>query len=149
MEFDQAIRVCFQKYATFSGRAQRSEFWWFALFSMVGSLVVGLLDSVLLKAATDDIGPLSSIFSLVMLLPSISVAVRRLHDIDKSGWWWWLWLVPLVGWIILIVWYASVGTAGSNDYGPDPLGGSDGDDSGDLDEGSTYTRTSIPSVRRD
>ncbi len=85
---------------------------------------------------------LGGIFGLIMFLPSISVAVRRLHDTDRSGWWWWLWLIPLIGWIILIIWYATVGTDGPNRFGPDPLEGASGGDE------EFAHRSSIPSVAR-
>ena len=143
MDFTTAVRTCFQKYVTFSGRAQRSEFWWFALFNLVGSFVLGLVDAILFGWASDDPQFLNGIFGLVMFLPSISVAVRRLHDTDRSGWWWWLVLIPLIGWIILIVWYATKGTDGPNRFGPDPLDGG----SGEYDEFFEH-RSSIPSVPR-
>lgn len=110
MDFKTAVSKCFNNYVTFSGRAQRSEFWYFILFTFVVSLVLGILDE-----------RLSGLWELAVFLPTVSVAVRRLHDLEKSGWWWWLCLIPLIGWIILIVWYATEGTRGANDYGPDPI----------------------------
>jgi uncharacterized membrane protein YhaH (DUF805 family) len=93
MTFGESISTCFSKYATFEGRASRSEYWWFFLFALLGSLATGMLGPVL-----------SGLFSLAILLPSLAVGARRLHDIDKSGWFLLVGLVPLVGWIILIVW---------------------------------------------
>jgi len=93
MNFADAIRTCFQKYATFDGRATRPEFWWFFLFSFLGSLVTGLVSDLI-----------SMVFSLAILLPSLAVGARRLHDTDRSGWFLLLWLIPVIGWIILIVW---------------------------------------------
>lgn len=93
MNFADAIRTCFQKYATFDGRATRPEFWWFFLFSFLGSLVTGLVSDMI-----------SALFSLAILLPSLAVGARRLHDTDRSGWFLLLWLIPVIGWIILIVW---------------------------------------------
>ena len=80
MSFTDAIKACFAKYADFNGRAKRPEFWWFHLFAIVGSILLGLVHSVL-----------PSIFSLATLLPSLAVTSRRLHDINKSGWFqlWW------------------------------------------------------------
>jgi uncharacterized membrane protein YhaH (DUF805 family) len=133
MDFKTAVRTCFQKYVTFSGRASRSEFWWFVLFIVLGGIVFSIIDLMLFGTTTttsnsvsseSDFAPLSTLFSLATLLPNISVSVRRLHDTDRSGWWWWLWLVPLIGWIILLVWYATRGTSGNNRFGPDPLGAS-------------------------
>lgn len=131
MTFSDAVRNNFAKYATFSGRAPRSEFWWWALFTFVANIVLGGIDMALFGTATfgpgsfemhTNFSPLAGIFSLVVLLPSLAVAVRRLHDTDHSGWWWWLILIPLVGIIVLIVWWASEGTRGSNRYGADPFG---------------------------
>jgi len=131
MTFPEAIKNNFSKYLTFSGRAPRSEFWWWVLFTLIANIVLGGIDIYLFGTTVVDAGsftaytnfsPLAGIFSLVVLLPSISVAVRRLHDTDRSGWWWWLGLIPLVGIIILIVWWATTGTRGPNRYGADPLG---------------------------
>ncbi len=95
MNFQDAVRSGFTKYADFNGCATRPEFWWWFLFTIVAS---ALLSSVSQSAA--------GLFSIATLLPSIAVATRRLHDIDRSGWFQLLYLVPLVGIIILIVWYA-------------------------------------------
>ncbi|MDF2231089.1 DUF805 domain-containing protein [Albimonas sp. CAU 1670] len=124
MTFDQSISTCFRKYVTFSGRAPRSELWWFALFVVVISWLLGFIEVRLLPGMVNlesGVGPLTSAWSLVTLLPGISVAVRRLHDGNRSGWWWWLWLIPLIGSIVLLVWFVLKGTSGANDYGPDPL----------------------------
>lgn len=142
MDFFQAVRVCFSKYATFQGRAQRSELWWFALFSFAGQVVLSFVDMAAFNGGPEGVGVFSAIFSLALLLPSISVGVRRLHDTDRSGWWVWIALVPLVGWIVLLVFYLLKGTNGANRYGPDPLGGISGDDDGD------YASSSVPSVPR-
>lgn len=159
MSFTESIRTCFQKYITFSGRAQRSEFWWWVLFIFASLIVLSFIDSMLFGTVTttsveDGFGggmawksqfaPLSNLFSLATLLPGISVAVRRLHDKDKSGWWYWLFLVPIVGFIILIVWFATRGTEGPNRFGPDPLGGAG---AAPADDG--FADSSIPSVNRD
>lgn len=104
MTFNESISTCFSKYATFTGTAPRSEFWWFFLFTTLVSL---FLDAM--RAPADDI--LGGLFSLATLLPSLAVGARRLHDTDRSGWWQLLWLVPVVGWIILIVFFAQEGRA--------------------------------------
>lgn len=102
--FGVAIKTCFNKFATFQGRANRSEFWFWWLFT----LLLGFI-------------PLIGLIALfVTLVPSISVAVRRLHDIGKSGWWYWLCLIPLFGWIALIVLYCQESEPGTNEYGPNP-----------------------------
>ncbi len=144
MDFSTAVRTCFQKYVTFSGRAQRSEFWYFVLFNLLASIVLGIVDGALFGWASDDPEVLNGIFSLIMFLPSLAVAVRRLHDTDRSGWWVLLWLIPIIGWIILIVWYATKGTEGPNRFAPDPL---DSASSGYDD--SFTTQSSIPSVPRE
>lgn len=130
MGFGEAIRVCFNKYATFSGRARRSEYWWWALFTVIGQAVLGVADQMMfgwqaLSVGTAEVavdaGPLASVFSLVCLLPGISVMVRRLHDTGRSGWWFWIILIPLIGWIFLLYWLIKAGDPGDNAYGPDPL----------------------------
>lgn len=93
MTFGESISTCFKKYATFDGRATRSEYWWFFLFTFLVSAALGVVSEIL-----------SGVFSLGVLLPSLAVGVRRLHDIDKSGWFLLLWFIPVIGWIILIVW---------------------------------------------
>jgi uncharacterized membrane protein YhaH (DUF805 family) len=93
MTFGESIQTCFSKYATFEGRATRSEFWWFVLFTFLAS------------AAASIVSPtVSGLFSLAVLLPSLAVGARRLHDTDRTGWFLLLDLVPIIGWIILIVW---------------------------------------------
>jgi uncharacterized membrane protein YhaH (DUF805 family) len=93
MNFTESISTVFRKYATFTGTASRSEFWWYCLFTVVAS--------VLLSASNT----LRAIFGLATLVPSIAVACRRLHDTDRSGWWQLIGLVPFIGWIVLLVFY--------------------------------------------
>lgn len=120
MDFPTAVKTCFANYITFSGRAPRSEYWYFVLFLLIGGAITGVLDAVLFPG--NVVSPLNSIFSLVTIIPSLAVTSRRLHDVDKSGWWQLLWIVPIVGWIIMIIWLVSRGTPGPNRFGPDPLG---------------------------
>ena len=121
MSFTEAIKAVLNKYATFSGRARRSEYWYWILFTSVVSsgLSAGL-------RATDNgtfFTILETLFSLAVLIPGLAVTWRRLHDIGKSGLNY-LWvLLPIVGWILLIVWCARPGVSGPNQYGPDPKGG--------------------------
>lgn len=96
MTFQESIKVCFQKYADFSGRASRPEFWWFFLSLFLVSLVLNVVSPTI-----------SMIFSLATLLPSLAVGARRLHETNRSGWWQLLWLVPVVGWIVIIIFLAS------------------------------------------
>jgi uncharacterized membrane protein YhaH (DUF805 family) len=95
MTFLDSIKTCFSKYATFDGTASRSEYWWFFLFLLLGSAFCGVFSAKLQMA-----------FNLVTLLPSLAAGARRLHDTDRSGWWQLLFIVPLVGWIVLIVFWA-------------------------------------------
>src|SRR3954447_25452330 len=110
-----------KKYAVFSGRSRRKEYWFFVLFVVIVSIVLSMIDSLIgTYDRSTGAGLLSSLFSLAVLIPSIAVSVRRLHDIDRTGWWVLISLVPLVGWIVLLVFYVKDGTPGSNGYGPDP-----------------------------
>lgn len=110
-----------KKYAVFAGRARRKEFWFFILFYFIIAFVLMFIDGMTgnLNAET-GFGLFSGIFMLAMIIPSISVTVRRLHDTDRSGWWWWIGIIPLIGQIWLIVLMVLDGTAGQNQYGPDP-----------------------------
>jgi len=112
MDFATAVKtVVMQKYANFSGRAIRSEYWWFILAYIIAYLVLAIVDYVLGAQL------LTAILSLALIIPSIAVGVRRLHDLDKSGWWLLLGFVPIVG-LILIYWFAQPGTPGANRFGP-------------------------------
>ena len=111
-----------KKYATFSGRATRSEYWFFALFSFIISVVLGFLDGVIGKVGADKtIGILGSIYSLAVLIPSIAVMARRLHDTNRSGWWILIGLIPIIGWIVLFV-FSVLDSGPDNKYGPNPKG---------------------------
>ena len=116
MGFTEAIESGFRRYATFSGRAPRSEFWYFQLFIVLITIVSGLVDELLVGYEL-----LSLIFGLLTFLPAVSVTVRRLHDIGRTGWWWWIWLIPVVGLIVIVVFGCTKGTLGENKYGHDPL----------------------------
>lgn len=113
MSFSDAIKTCFAKYADFSGRAKRSEFWWFVLFLFLVSFLLELL-----LGSTGNL--ISGIFSLATLIPSLAVGARRLHDTNRTGWWQLIGIIPIVGWIILIVFMASEGDAADNQYGAAP-----------------------------
>ena len=114
MQFEYYLEVL-KKYTVFSGRARRAEFWWFTLISWVISLVLQAIDNVVGTG-----GGLSGLYSLGVLLPSIGVAIRRLHDTDRSGWWLLLVLIPILGWIALLVFYFQDGDPQPNQYGPSP-----------------------------
>ena len=120
MTFSEAISSGFRNYVSFSGRASRSEFWYWILFNVLVSIALSIIDLVLVSG---NATVLSSIWSLATFLPSLAVGIRRLHDTDRSGWWWLISFIPLIGIIVLIVFWCSAGTPGSNRFGPDPLGG--------------------------
>src|SRR5690554_2296031 len=108
-----------KKYAVFSGRARRSEYWYFFLFNMIIAFVLGFIDGFAgLGDPEAGIGILGSIYSLAVLIPSIAVGVRRLHDTDRSGWWLLIGLIPLIGAIVLIVFFVLDGSQGDNGFGP-------------------------------
>jgi uncharacterized membrane protein YhaH (DUF805 family) len=137
------LDVLKNKYAQFDGRATRSEFWYFTLFNVVVSILLSILDTVLGTgytyetttavlsdsgqmtsiAATQTIGYLQSFYSLAVLIPSLAVSIRRLHDIGKSGWWILLGVIPIVNFIgifVLIYFYVLDSQPGENQYGPNP-----------------------------
>ena len=116
MSFTEAVKSVFSQYAKAGGRARRSEYWYFVLFNFIVSFVLGIIVYI------TDLSIISSIYSLAVLLPGICVAIRRLHDIGKSGWWYLLILIPIVGSIILIVWECKDSEPGENQYGPNPKG---------------------------
>lgn len=110
------------KYATFSGRARRREYWYFVLSFFIMVIVGVILDNVFGITISPEIpyGPIYFIVILVHIIPSIAVLVRRLHDVGKSGWMYFISLVPIIGSIWLLVLLAKEGNQGSNEYGPDP-----------------------------
>ena len=115
----------FKKYAVFSGRSRRKEYWYFVLFNIIVGIVLGLIDTLLgTRGSYAGAGLLSGIYGLAVLSPSLAVTVRRLHDIDRSGWWILIGLVPLLGAIVLLVFAVMDGTPGNNRYGRNPKEGS-------------------------
>ena len=116
MSFPEAVTSAFQNYVNFSGRARRSEYWYFTIF-------VGIISGVLSAAAKNGVNiaaTLGTIFALATFLPGLSVSWRRLHDIGKSGWWNLIALVPLIGWIFIIYWGCKDSEPNANKYGPCP-----------------------------
>ncbi|MDR1506208.1 MAG: DUF805 domain-containing protein [Treponema sp.] len=109
-----------KKYAVFSGRARRKEYWMFFLFNCIVSIILGLLGRI--PGAGSVFGIVSIIYSLALIVPSLAVAVRRLHDTNRSGWMFLLILIPLVGAIIVLVFSVQDGTPGDNKFGPNPKG---------------------------
>ena len=120
MSFQDAVRTCLtQKYAGFSGRARRSEYWYFVLFTIIVGIVASIIDTILGTKASNGAGLIYAIAELALLLPGIAVAVRRLHDTSRSGWWLLLGLIPIIGSIVLIVFFVQ-DSHGENQYGPSP-----------------------------
>ena len=110
-----------KKYADFTGRAPRAEYWWFYLLIMVAYVIAMILDSLFsLDNAVGPYGIVTMVLGLAILLPSIAAGIRRLHDTDRSGWWLLIGLIPIVGAIVLLVFFVTQGTAGPNQYGDDP-----------------------------
>jgi len=117
------------RYAKFDGRASRSEYWYFVLFYVLVNLFLVLVDSFvinpMLGATPEQMGQggfLQLIFALAMLVPSIAIAVRRLHDIGKSGWWFLVAFIPVLGLLLLIFFFVQDSQPGTNRYGPNPKG---------------------------
>lgn len=118
MTFQQAIASGFHNYATFAGRAARSEYWFWTLFAVLVSMATAIVDTALFPGM--ELSPLNSLASLALLLPGLAVSVRRFHDLDRTGWWILL-ILTGIGAIVVLVWFCFRGTEGPNTYGPDPL----------------------------
>jgi uncharacterized membrane protein YhaH (DUF805 family) len=131
MNFFEAIVSCLKKYATFSGRASRSEFWFFFLFRLLVGMIGGILDKTVLQdyqypvhvgAAVQSVGLLAMILPVIFFLPGLAVTIRRLHDVNRSGWWIFI-SVTIIGiFFPMLYWYCKKGTEGDNRFGSDPLG---------------------------
>lgn len=109
-----------KQYFDFGGRARRKEYWMYTLFNLLALIAAAIIDSALGLAGESGVGPVYGLYALAVLIPGIAVSVRRLHDIDRSGWWLLILLIPLIGAIVLLVWACMGGTQGDNRFGPDP-----------------------------
>ena len=142
--------IALKKYATFDGRARRKEYWFYVLFYVLFSIAATLIDAWTGSYDPEiGIGILGALLALGLFIPTLAVSVRRLHDTDRSGWWYWLALVPLIGIIILIVWWATEGTRGPNRFGDDPLNPGAGRGGYGAYGGEGLTTSSVPKVPRD
>jgi uncharacterized membrane protein YhaH (DUF805 family) len=115
MGFQEAVTTCFSKYVGFEGRAARPEYWWWTLFVIVVGIVLRLVGHIVLGDTGASV--LSGLFQLAVFLPGLAVAVRRLHDTDRSGWWLLLAFIPVIGWLVLLYFVIQPGTAGPNQFG--------------------------------
>jgi uncharacterized membrane protein YhaH (DUF805 family) len=118
MTFGEAVASCFRNYANSAGRAPRSEYWYWTLFELLVSIPGWVIDATLFPAA--ELLSVSTVIGVALFLPSVAVSIRRLHDIDRSGWWVLL-AFTIVGIIPLIYWACLRGSPGPNRFGPDPL----------------------------
>lgn len=114
MDFTTAVKHVLGNYANFKDRARRSEYWWFYLFTVILYVVASIIDGII------GLPIFYIVTALGLLIPTIAVSVRRLHDADKSGWWLLIMLVPLIGILLLLYWFVTRGTVGPNRFGPDP-----------------------------
>lgn len=114
MSMQDAIASVFRNYATFNGRARRSEFWYFALFQVLVAVATTLIDKALGGSIISLIG------TIALFLPGLAVSVRRLHDLDKTGWWYLIAFLPIIGGLVLLFWFCGEGTNGDNRFGQDP-----------------------------
>ena len=114
MTFTESVTYCLTNYFNFSGRASRSEYWWFILACMIAGVIGAVVDAATGRQFVE------TLVSLGTIVPTLAAAARRLHDTDRSGWWQLLAFIPLIGWIVLIVWLATGGTPGVNRFGPQP-----------------------------
>ena len=120
MGMGEAVQSGFQHFVNWKGRASRPAFWWFFLFYVITLVVTGIIDQLI------GTGILYIIAAVAFILPLLSVQVRRLHDTGRTGWWWWIGIIPIVGTIVLIVFYLLASEEGENQYGPNPQGGVSG-----------------------
>ena len=125
MSMIDAVKHVFSNFATFSGRARRSEYWWFILFNMIVSAVLSRTGKQVPMELAGEIimvkqSKLLSIYQLVVFLPGLAVMVRRLHDVGKSGWCYFWILLPVAGWIMILIWLCREGEHRTNRFGPDP-----------------------------
>ena len=109
-----------KNYVTFTGRSRRKAYWMFVLFNIIAAILANILDNVLGLIGEGGYGVISSIYGLAVFSPGLALAVRRLHDIGRTGWWMLIGLIPLVGWIVLLIFFVTDSQAGSNQYGPNP-----------------------------
>jgi uncharacterized membrane protein YhaH (DUF805 family) len=109
-----------KNYINFQGRARRKAYWMFVLFNIIAGILANVVDNVFGLSGQSGYGPLSGLYTLAVFLPGLALAVRRLHDTDRTGWWMLIGLIPLIGWIVLLVFFVQDSQPGTNQYGPNP-----------------------------
>ena len=114
MSFTEAVKSGFDNYVNFSGRASRPAYWWWVLFAILASIVANIIDAAI------GVTIVSIIVALGLFLPGLAVAFRRLHDTDRSGWWILIGLIPLIGFIVLLIFFVQKSDPADNQYGPPP-----------------------------
>jgi len=135
MDFIGAVKQAFRKYLDFSTRATRAEFWYFLIFLIIAGSILTVVEGQIFPQAAQPTagfsfsmgmdasnGPISAIFSLLTVIPWFSATARRLHDVDKSGWWMLFGFIPIIGWIAMLIWLTKRGGVGANRFGDDPSG---------------------------
>ncbi len=122
---DLVIQALTKKYATFTGRARRKEFWLYTLVIMIVSVILSIIDGALglADSVAPGLGLISLIFTLLVFIPGLAISIRRLHDTDRSGWWVLLAFIPIIGSLVLLFFLVTKGTEGENRFGADPLAG--------------------------
>jgi len=121
MGFVEAIQSGLNNYVNFSGRASRSEMWFWILFQLLATIVAAMVSGILAAIIGNAGWVIYTIVILGLILPTLAVEIRRLHDLDRSGWWFFITLVPFVGAIILLIFFCTEGTRGPNRFGSNPL----------------------------
>jgi len=116
MGFGEAVSTCFKKSVVWEGRASRAEYWWFELAQALIIIAAVIIDQII------GTGFIYIIAVIALILPSIAVLIRRLHDTDRTGWWYWIQVLPLIGLIVILVFVLSASDEGDNKYGPNPYG---------------------------
>ena len=114
------FKKCFRQYADFKGRAHRAEYWYFVLYGWLVSLAATFVDALTFGVGDDGLGLLGAIYSLVVFVPSLAVGVRRMHDTGRSGWTLLLGLIPVIGWVLIIVYSCQDSQHGGNKWGANP-----------------------------
>jgi uncharacterized membrane protein YhaH (DUF805 family) len=121
VSFVEAFGLALRNYANFNGRTSRGGYWWYYLWTIIISIVAGILDLIIFPSVVQSLqgsGPIGLLLGLGLLIPGIAIGVRRLHDIGKSGWWW-LIALTIIGILLLIYWFCQPGNRSENRFGPD------------------------------